>query len=70
MPIGGLSSSAAVIICFLKALAMVNEIELTVQEYINFALAAEKDYVGVNVGKLDQSCEVLGKKSNSFLRRM
>ena len=64
MPIGGLSSSAAVIICFLKALAMVNEIELTEQEYINFALKAEKDYVGVNVGKLDQSCEVLCKKDN------
>lgn len=64
MPIGGLSSSAAVIICFLKALAMVNEINLTDQEYIKFALAAEKDYVGVNVGKLDQSCEVLCKKDH------
>lgn len=64
LPIGGLSSSAAVIICFLEALAMANDINLTNEEYIKFALAAEKDYVGVNVGKLDQSCEVLCKKDN------
>ncbi len=64
MPIGGLSSSAAVIIAFLSALCRVNGIRLTQREMIDTALAAEKDYVGVNVGKLDQSCEVFSKKDH------
>lgn len=64
MPIGGLSSSAAVIIAFLSALAKLNQISLGQQELIDIAFAAEKDYVGVNVGKLDQSCEVLSKKDH------
>ncbi len=64
MPIGGLSSSAAVIIAFLTALCRVNDIVLEPQELIDVALVAEKDYVGVNVGTLDQSCEVLSKKDH------
>lgn len=64
LPIGGLSSSAAVIIAFLEALSKANSIKLTPDEYIDYALRAEKDYVGVNVGKLDQSCEVLCKKDH------
>ena len=64
MPIGGLSSSAAVIIAFLSALAKVNGISLNEREIIDLALIAEKDYVGVSVGKLDQSCEVLSKKDH------
>ena len=64
MPIGGLSSSAAVIIAFLSALAKVNNIRLSEREMIDIALVAEKDYVGVSVGKLDQSCEVLSKKDH------
>ena len=64
LPIGGLSSSAAVIISFLKALCRVNGISLGQQELIDIAYDAEKNYVGVNVGKLDQSCEVLSKKNH------
>jgi galactokinase/galacturonokinase len=64
LPIGGLSSSAAVIIAFLRALAAVNNIHLTGREMIDIALEAEKDYVGVSVGKLDQSCEVLSQKDH------
>ena len=64
MPIGGLSSSAAVIIVFLKALAQVNGIRLGQQEIIQIALEAERDYVGVSVGTLDQSCEVLSRKDH------
>lgn len=59
LPIGGLSSSAAVIISFLSALAKVNNIKLEPWETILMAKAAENKYVGVNCGKLDQSCEVL-----------
>ncbi len=64
LPIGGLSSSAAVILAFLNALARVNRIQLSPQEMINIAFDAEKNYVGVNVGTLDQSCEVLSKKNH------
>ncbi len=62
LPIGGLSSSAAVIISFLTALCDVNNIVLTKSEMIAVALEAENDYVGVSCGKLDQSCEVFCKK--------
>ncbi len=64
LPIGGLSSSAAVILAFLNVLCKVNQISLTPQELINIAFDAEKNYVGVNVGTLDQSCEVLSKKDH------
>lgn len=62
LPIGGLSSSAAVIIVFLSALCRVNDIRLGDWELIMMAKAAENQYVGVNCGKLDQSCEVLCRK--------
>ena len=64
LPIGGLSSSAAVILAFLNALAKVNRIQLAPQDLIDIAFDAEKNYVGVNVGTLDQSCEVLSKKDH------
>ena len=64
LPIGGLSSSAAVIIAFLSALCRVNRITLTEQEMILTALEAENKYVGVACGKLDQSCEVYCKKDH------
>lgn len=64
LPIGGLSSSAAVIISFLTALCKVNDIQLSQQEIIDIAYDAELNYVGVSVGKLDQSCEVLSKKNH------
>lgn len=64
LPIGGLSSSAAVIISFLSALCKVNGIHLTEQEMINTALQAENKYVGVSCGTLDQSCEVFSKKDH------
>ncbi len=62
LPVGGLSSSAAVIIAFLSALCKVNAIRLSDWELIMMAKAAENQYVGVNCGKLDQSCEVLSRK--------
>lgn len=63
LPIGGLSSSAAVIIAFMSALSAVNRIHLDPWETIMMAKAAENKYVGVNCGKLDQSCEVLCKEN-------
>lgn len=62
LPIGGLSSSAANIISFLIAIAFANNIKLTNQQLIEFAYQAETEFVGMSIGKLDQSCEVLSKK--------
>ena len=64
LPIGGLSSSAAVIITFITALATINGITLTDKEMINMSLEAENKYVGVSCGKLDQSCEIYSKKNH------
>ena len=64
LPIGGLSSSAAVTIAFLKALCTVNGLHLSDVELIKTEMAAENDYVGVSCGKLDQSCEVYSKKDH------
>ena len=64
LPIGGLSSSAAVIITFLSALCTVNNITLTPEEMIEVALEAENKYVGVACGKLDQSCEIYCRREH------
>ena len=64
LPIGGLSSSAAVIITFVSALCTMNRIELTPEELITISKEAENKYVGVSCGKLDQSCEIYCKKDN------
>lgn len=64
LPIGGLSSSAAVILTFVSALANMNGINLEPTELISIALEAENKYVGVACGKLDQSCEVYCKKDH------
>ena len=66
LPIGGLSSSAAVIITFISALCSMNGITLTPAEMISISREAENKYVGVSCGKLDQSCEVYCRK-NSLL---
>ncbi len=62
MPIGGLSSSAAVTISFLSALCRANSITLRPEEITTIAINAENKYVGVSSGKLDQYCEVYSKK--------
>ena len=64
LPIGGLSSSAAVTISFMKALCTVNGIHLEDRDLILMAKSAENNYVGVSCGKLDQSCEVYSKKDH------
>lgn len=64
LPIGGISSSAAVIISFMNALCKVNGISLTKNEMIKLSQMVENNYVGVNSGTLDQSCELLSKKDH------
>lgn len=68
LPIGGLfSSSAAVVLCYINALCLANNIELSSSKLIKIALFAENVYVGINVGKLDQSREVLCKKQHLLM---
>lgn len=64
LPVGGLSSSASVIITYINALCIANHIHLTKPEIISTAIWAEHNYIGVRVGKLDQSCEVYCKKDS------
>lgn len=64
LPVGGLSSSAAVLLCYVSALCDVNDIVLNDELLIDIAFKAEREYIGLNLGKLDQSCEVLCKKDN------
>jgi galactokinase len=64
LPIGGLSSSAAVIITFLSALCHLNGVRLSESELIEISKEAENRYVGVSCGKLDQSCEVYCRKDH------
>ncbi len=64
LPIGGLSSSSAVIITYIISIARANDIQLERSELIKLALWVETDFVGIRVGKLDQSCEVLCRKGS------
>ena len=59
MPIGGLSSSAALLCGFVMAIDKVNHLGLTRQQIIDYASIAERKYVGLNNGILDQACVVL-----------
>lgn len=59
MPIGGVSSSAALLCGFVMALAKVNHIELDKMQVIHYASQAEREYVGLRNGILDQACVVL-----------
>ena len=62
LPIGGLSSSAAVTLVYISALCKVNNIHLTDIEMIEMAVSVENRYVGVSSGKLDQSCEIFSRR--------
>lgn len=63
LPVGGLSSSAAVLIAYVMAFAKVNGIELKTFEIVKIASEAEREYIGLNNGLLDQSCIALSKKN-------
>lgn len=64
LPVGGLSSSAAVLVAYVMAFAKANDIELTKMEVIRIASEAEREYIGLNNGILDQSCIVLSEKDS------
>jgi len=59
LPIGGLSSSAAVTTAYLMALADVNGIELSKMDIINYSHWVETEFIGLKNGILDQAANVL-----------
>ena len=67
LPIGGLSSSAAVILSFMSAMCKVNDLKLSNEQIIELAEKVEIEYIGVSIGKMDQSCEMYCKKDNLFV---
>lgn len=62
LPVGGLSSSAAVLTAYVMAFAKANGIKLQPFEVVQIASEAEREYIGLNNGLLDQACITLGKK--------
>ncbi len=62
LPVGGLSSSAAVLVAYVMAYAKANNIELAPFEIVKIASEAEREYIGLNNGLLDQACIVLGRE--------
>ena len=59
LPIGGLSSSAAVIAAYLMALIDVNEIELSRIQLVEYSSSAEQNFMGLKNGIMDQSANML-----------
>jgi galactokinase/galacturonokinase len=63
LPASGLSSSASVGLAYLKALSHLNNLNLTSKEYISLDSEIENKYLKLQVGILDQSSIVYGKKN-------
>lgn len=61
--IGGLASSSACIISFSKAILNVNDLIFSDEEMVDLVYNVEKKQLGINVGKLDPSCQVFGKEN-------
>ena len=64
MPIGGLSSSAAVTIAYLLALETVNGLTVTPAENIRLVTRTEHDYIGLNNGILDQTSILFSRRNH------
>ncbi len=60
----GLSSSASAGLAYLKALAHINGIELTGDDYVDLDRRIENDYLKLQNGILDQTSIVHGKRDN------
>ncbi|MGI6705870.1 MAG: galactokinase family protein [Clostridia bacterium] len=61
LPIGGLSSSAAVSSAYLLALADVNGLNISRKELIELSSYIENEYIGLNNGILDQASNLLSR---------
>ena len=67
LPIGaGLSSSAALELAIAKAFCFVNDIEVSNTELAKICRRAEREWVGVNVGIMDQLISAKGKSGHAL----
>ena len=64
MPIGGLSSSAAVTIAYLLALQSVNGLAISADENIRLVTRTEHEYIGLNNGILDQTSILFSRRNH------
>lgn len=62
LPGCGLSSSASVLLAYLYGFAHANDIELTPWDYVHLTHRAERKYIGLNNGILDQTSIVFGER--------
>jgi galactokinase len=67
MPIGGLSSSAAVTVAYLLALAALNSLHLAPADNIPLVRYTENQYIGLNNGILDQSVILCSRRDHLTL---
>ena len=67
MPIGGLSSSAAVTTAYLLAMESLNDLALTPYDNVELCRLTENGYIGLNNGILDQSV-ILFSEHNHLTR--
>jgi galactokinase len=63
LPAAGLSSSSAVLVAYLLALAEVHRLELSSHELVGLAQRAENRYVGVASGRLDPAVILFAEES-------
>jgi galacturonokinase len=64
MPIGGLSSSAAVTIAYLSALETSNRLVLSARRKVSLVRFTENQYIGLNNGILDQSVILYSQRNH------
>lgn len=64
LPAGGLSSSASVGLAYLHALAKVNNLELSANDYVELDRRLENDYLKLKNGILDQATIIHGQKDH------
>jgi galactokinase/galacturonokinase len=64
LPIGGLSSSAAVTTAYLMALCDVNGIHFSKQELVQYSHWVENQFIKLNNGILDQAANILTKDNH------
>lgn len=64
LPIGGLSSSAAVTTAYLMALCDVNDIPFDQMDLIRWSHWVETEFIGLKNGILDQSANILSKDNH------
>jgi galactokinase len=64
IPIGGLSSSAAVTTAYLLALCDVNQVQISKMDLIQYSHWVETDFIGLKNGILDQAANILSKNNH------